>query len=108
MKAEIRKQRAVTHAAGRDPEAMKITPHPPSYLGHPLPRCPRGKGGDPAKRESRVRGFFKAVAHAAGAAPRNHENYPSPPFGRGWSRGAGLGEGVFKAVSVMNSVRCAA
>jgi len=52
-----------------------MTPHPrcsgppPSYLGappkgsgrrvgHPLPR---GEGGDPAKRESRVRGFFKAV-----------------------------------------------
>jgi dihydropteroate synthase len=33
------------------------TPHPPSYLGHPLPR---GEGGDPAKRESRARGFFKA------------------------------------------------
>jgi uncharacterized protein (DUF1697 family) len=36
---------------------MKMTPHPPSYLGHPLLRR---EGGDPAKRESRVRGFFKA------------------------------------------------
>ena len=45
---------------------MKMAPHPPSYLalhqtvrglGHFLPR---GEGGDPAKRESRVRGFFRA------------------------------------------------
>ena len=56
--------RAVAHAAGRHPETMKMTPHPrcsgppPSYLGHPLPR---GEGGDPAKWERRVRGFFKAV-----------------------------------------------
>ena len=50
--------KAVAHAAGRDPESMKITPHPPSYLGHPLPR---GEGGDHAKRESRVRGFFSAA-----------------------------------------------
>src|SRR6516164_10555264 len=41
-----------------------MTPHPrcsgppPSYLGYPLPR---GEGGDPAKRESRVGVFFKAV-----------------------------------------------
>jgi hypothetical protein len=90
MKAEIRKQRAVTHAVGRHPEAMKRTPHPPSYLGHPLPRGPRREGGDPApcapepalpcsapsggaasgagaKRESRVRGVFQGslAAHKA-------------------------------------------
>ena len=49
---------------------MKMTPHSPSYLGHPLPTgqgsptkpfpSPRGERGDPAKRESRMRGFFKA------------------------------------------------
>src|SRR5262249_702684 len=47
--------RSVAHAAGRHPETMKMTPHPPSYLGHPLP--PWGEGG-PAVRE-RVRGFFQ-------------------------------------------------
>src|SRR6516162_8330742 len=51
LEGRPRKITAVEHAV--HPETMKITPHPPSYLGHPLPR---GEGGDPAKRESQVRG----------------------------------------------------
>ena len=52
---------AVAHAAGQYPEIVKMTPHPPSYHVHPLPRGPRREGGDPASRESRVRGFCKAA-----------------------------------------------
>jgi hypothetical protein len=77
--SEAKQHKAVGHAR-RHPETMKMTPHPPSYLGHPLPS---GEGGDPApcapepalpcsapsggaasgagaKRESRVRGFFQS------------------------------------------------
>jgi hypothetical protein len=30
----------------RDTRSMKITPHLPSYLGHPLPKGPKGEGKD--------------------------------------------------------------
>jgi len=86
--------KAVGHAAQRQPETMKMTPHPLSYLGHPLPR---GEGGDLAKRESRVRGSFKAVGDAPQRDPETMKTKPSPPWGRGWFRGAGPGEAVLKA-----------
>ncbi len=30
--------RALTHVVPRQRRGMKMTPHPPSYVGHPLPR----------------------------------------------------------------------
>jgi hypothetical protein len=63
-----------------------MTPHPPSYLGHPLPR---GEG-DSAKRDSRVRGFSWVILETV--SPMNQRLIPSvkkttpdpsPPWGRG-------------------------
>ena len=83
------------------PETMKMTPHPPSYLGHPLPM---GEGGGPAKRESRVRVFFRAAslkktAFMHGRSQRGDTQRASARGRRDWPRTAFIGSILLLSVS---------